>query len=103
MGAGLLEMREPKSVTVGIQRRGWWDVIRLRNNEQELEVEIVKDVVVYCSKVLEFELGGLHLEPLKEGNLVIVEVRSLKDVKVPLMLLCVSWWVVDMAGNGGLV
>ncbi|KIM54786.1 hypothetical protein SCLCIDRAFT_30834 [Scleroderma citrinum Foug A] len=39
-------------------------------------------------KMLEFELGGLHSEPLKECNLVIMEIGALKDVKVPLMLLC---------------
>ena len=27
MGAGVLEMREPKSVTAGIRQRGQWDVI----------------------------------------------------------------------------
>ena len=53
-------------------------------------------------KMLEFELGGLHSEPLKECNLVIMEIGALKDVKVPLMLLCVSQWVVDVTGNGGL-
>ena len=83
-GVGLLEMREPKSVMAGIWQRGQWDVIRLRSNEQELEVEIVKDAVVYCSKMLEFELGGLHSEPLEEGNLIVMEVRSLKNIKVPL-------------------
>ena len=50
-------MREPKSVTAGIRQRGWWDVIWDRGNERELEVEVVEDLVVDSSKVLEFELG----------------------------------------------
>ena len=58
--------------------------------------------MVYCSKVLELELGDLCSEPFKEGNLVIVEIRSLEDVKVPLALLFVSQWVIDVAGNGRL-
>ena len=55
------------------------------------------------SEVLELELRGLCSEPLEECNFVVVEIGALEDVKVPLMLLCVSWWVVDMAGNGGLM
>ena len=53
-------------------------------------------------EVLELELGGLCSEPLEECNLVIVEIGALEDVEVPLMLLCMSRRVVDMAGNGGL-
>ena len=45
-GAGFLEMREPKSVTAGIRQRGWWDVIRDRGDEQELEVQVVEDAVM---------------------------------------------------------
>ena len=59
--------------------------------------------MVYYSKVLELELGDLCLEPLKEGNLVVVEIRLLEDVKVPLAFLSVSWRVVDVAGNGRLM
>ena len=95
-------MREPKSIMVGIQWRGQWDIIGDRGDEQELEVKVVEDTVVYCSEVLEFELGGLCSEPLKEGNLVIMRVRSLEDVDVPLALFSVSWRVVDVAGNDGL-
>ena len=45
-GAGLLETREPKSVTAGIRRRGRWDVIWDRGDERELEVKVVEDLVV---------------------------------------------------------
>ena len=58
--------------------------------------------MVYCCKVLELKLGGQCSEPLEKGDLIIVEVGVLEDVKVPLMLLCVSRWVVDMVGNGRL-
>ena len=103
MGAGVLEMREPKSVMVGIQWRGWWDLIGFRWDERKLEVQIEENAVVYCSEVLKFKLGGLCSESLEECDLVVVETGVLKNVKVPLMLLCVSQWVVDMAGNGRLV
>ena len=59
--------------------------------------------MVYYSKVLELELGDLCLEPLKEGNLVVVEIRLLEDVKVPLVLFFMSQQVIDVAGNGGLL
>ena len=95
-------MREPKSVMVGIQWSGRWDIIGLRWDEWELKVEIEEDTVVYCCKVLEFELGGLCSEPLEECDLVVVEIGVLEDVKVPLTLLCVSWRVVNVASNGGL-
>ena len=58
--------------------------------------------MVYCCEVLEFELGGLCSEPLKKGNLIVMEVGSLEGIKVSLLLLSVGQWVVDMAGNGGL-
>ena len=35
--------------------------------------------------------------------MVTVVVWLLKDVSEMLLLLCVSWWVVDMTGNGGLI
>ena len=54
-------------------------------------------------KVLEFKLGGLRVEPFEKGNLIIMKVGSLKDVEVPLMLLFMSWQVIDVAGNGGLI
>ena len=100
--AGSLEMTELKSVTVGIRRRGRWDVVRFGGDKGELEIQVVKDTMVDGGEVLEFELGGLCSEPLKECDLVVVEIGVLEDVKVPLMLLCVSRWVVDVAGNGGL-
>ena len=54
-------------------------------------------------KMLKFELGGLPSEPFEKSDFVIVEVRVLKDVKVPLVLLSVSWQVVDVTSNGGLM
>ena len=103
MGAGLLETREPKLVTAGIQRRGQWDVIWDRGDERKLEVEVIEDPVVDGSKVLEFELGVLGTEPFKECDFIIVEERPFKNVGNPLMLLCVRRRVVDVAGNGGLL
>ena len=97
-----METREPKSVTVGIQRRGRWDVIGLGWDEWELKVEIEEDTVMYCCEVLEFELGGLCSEPLEECDLIVVEIGALEDVKVPLTLLFVSRRVVNVAGNGRL-
>ena len=97
-----METREPKSVTAGIQRRGQWDVVWDRGNKGALEVEIIEDVVVYTSELLKFELEVSCTEPLEESNFVVVQERSLKDVGNPLMLLCVRWRVIDVAGNGGL-
>ena len=57
MGAGLLETRELKSVTVGIRWRGRRDVIGDRSDERELEVKVIEDPVVDGSEVLEFELN----------------------------------------------
>ena len=102
VGAGSLETTKPKSVMAGIWRRGRWDVVGFRGDKGKLEVQVIKDVMVDGGKVLEFELGGLHSESLKECNLIIVEIGALEDVKVPLTLLFVSWQVVDMASNGGL-
>ena len=102
VGADSLETTEPKSVTAGIRRRGQWDVVQFSGDKGELEIQVVKDTMVDSGKVLELELGGLCSEPLEECNLVIMEIGALEDVKVPLMLLCVSRRVVDVAGNGGL-
>ena len=95
-------MRELKSVTVGIQRRGWWDVIGDRSDEGELEVEVVEDLVVNSSESLEFELKVSCTESLEESNFVVVQEGLLKDVGDPLTLLCMHWRVIDVAGNGGL-
>ena len=92
-------MRDPKSVMAGIR---WWGVIGDRRDKGALEVEIVEDTVVYASESLEFELDVSCSEPLKESDFVVGEERSLKDICDPLMLLCVRWWVVDVAGNDGL-
>ena len=58
--------------------------------------------MVYASESLEFELEISGAEPFEERNFVVGEEGSLKDVCDPLMLLCVRWWVIDVAGNGGL-
>ena len=102
-GAGSLEMTEPKSVTVGIQRRGRWDVVGFGRDKGELEIQVVKDAMVDCGEVLEFKLGVLGTEPFEERDFVVREERSLKDVCDPLTLLCVRWQVIDVTGNGGLL
>ena len=102
-GAGSLETTKPKSVMAGIRQRGWWDVVGFSGDKGKLEIQVVKDPMVDGGEVLKLELGGLCSEPLEECDLVVMEIGALEDVKVPLMLLCVSWWVVDMAGNGGLM
>ena len=95
-------MREPKSVTAGIRRRGWWDVIGNRGNKGALEIEVVEDAVMNGSELLEFELDVSCTEPLKESDFIVVQERSLEDVSNSLMLLCVRRRVVDMARNDGL-
>ena len=101
-GAGSLETTEPKSVTAGIRRRGRWDVVGFSGNKGKLEIQVVKDAVVDCGEVLEFELGVPGTEPFEERNFVVGEERSLKDVCDPLTLLCVRRRVVNVTGNGGL-
>ena len=101
-GAGSLETTKPKSVMVGIRRRGRWDVVGFGRDKWELEVQVIKDMMVDCSEVLEFELGVLGTEPFKERDLVVVEEWSLKDIRDPLTLLCMCQWVVNMTRNGGL-
>ena len=81
---------------------GQWDIIGDGRDERELEVEIIKDTMVYSGEVLEFELGVSGTTPLKEGNLVVMQERSLEDVGDPLVLLSMSQWVIDVARNGGL-
>ena len=58
--------------------------------------------MVYASESLEFELEVSCTEPFKEGDFVVVQEWPLEDVGDPLTLLCVCWWVIDVAGNGGL-
>ena len=53
-------------------------------------------------ELVELELHSLGSEPFKESDFVVMEIRLLKDVKVPLALLSVSWQVVNVSGNGGL-
>ena len=103
MGAGLLETRELKSVMVGIQQRGRWDVVGDRGNKRVPEIEVIEDAVVYGSELLEFELEVSCMEPLEESDFVVVQERSLKNVGDPLTLLCVRRQVIDVAGNDGLI
>ena len=51
-----MEMREPKSVTAGIRWRGRWDVVGFSGDKGELEIQVVKDMMVDCGEVLEFKL-----------------------------------------------
>ena len=95
-------MRELKSVTAGIQRRGQWDVVGDRRNKGALEVEIVEDAVVYASESLEFELEVPCSEPFKKSDFIVVQERPLKNIGDPLALLHMCRRVVDVAGNGGL-
>ena len=86
----------------GIQWRGRWDVVGFGRDKGKLEVQVVKDTMVDCGEVLEFELGVPGTEPFEECSFVVGEERSLKDVCNPLTLLCVCRWVIDVTGNGGL-
>ena len=96
-------MREPKSVTAGIQWRGWWNVVWFSGDKWELEVQVVKDSVVDGSEVLKFKPGILGMESLEESDFIIVQERLLKDVSDPLTLFCMRQQVVNVAGNGGLI
>ena len=96
-------MREPKSVMVGVRWRGRWDVIWFCRDKWELEVQVVKDLVVDGSEVLKFKLGIPSMESLKESDFIIVQERPLEDVGDPLALLCMCRWVVNVAGNGRLI
>ena len=102
VGAGSLETTELKLVTAGIWRRGWWDVVRFGGDKGKLEIQVVKDAMVDCGEVLEFELGVPGTEPFEERNFVVGKERSLEDVCNPLTLLCVHRQVIDVTGNGGL-
>ena len=75
---------------------------RNRGDERELEVQIKEDMVVDSGEPVKLELRDLGSEPLSKCNFVVMEVRPLEDIKVPLVLLCVRQWVVNMASNGGL-
>ena len=101
-GAGFLETTKPKSVTAGIRQRGRWDVIRFGRDEGKLEIQVIKDTMVDCCEVLEFELGVPGTEPFEERNFVVGKERSLNDVCDPLTLLCVRRRVVNVTRNGGL-
>ena len=65
---GSLEVTKPKSVTAGIWQRGWWDVVGFSGDKGKLEIQVVKDAMVDCCEVLEFELGVPGTEPFKERN-----------------------------------
>ena len=101
-GAGSLETTEPKLAMAGIRRRGWWDVVGFGGDKGKLEIQVIKDAMVGCGEVLEFELGILGTEPFEEHNFVVRKERLLEDVCNPLTLLCVRQQVIDVTGNGGL-
>ena len=88
---------------MGIWWRGQCDIIGDRRDEWEVEIEIEEDAVVDGGEPVKLELGGLCSKPLNESNFVIVEVGSLEDIEVPLVLLLMSWQVVNVTGNGGLL
>ena len=88
---------------VGIQWRGWWDVVRFRGNKQELEIQVIKDLMVDSHEPVKLKLCSLSSEPFDESDFVVVEIGSLKNVKVPLSLLCMGQWVVNVTRNGGLI
>ena len=100
---GSLETTKSKLVMAGIQQRGWWDIIRFRWDEWELEVEIKEDAMVDGGEMLEFELGSLCMKPFKDSSFISPGVRLLENLKIPLALLCMSWQVVDVVSNGGLI
>ena len=58
---------------------------------------------MYGCKMVKFKLGGLCSEPLEKGDFIVVEIGALEDIKVPLMLLCMSQRVIDVARNGELM
>ena len=58
--------------------------------------------MVNSGESLEFKLEVLCMEPLKEGDFVVVQERLLKNVSDPLVLLCMRQQVVNVTGNGGL-
>ena len=99
---GALEMTKPKLVTAGVRWRGQWDVIVFGGDKGELEIQVVKDAMVDCGEVLEFELGVPGTEPFEERNFVVGKERLLEDVCNPLTLLCVRRRVIDVTRNGGL-
>ena len=100
---GPLETTKPKSVTAGIQQRGQWDVVRFERNEWEFEIQVVKDLMVDGHELVKLELHSLGSKPFDESNFIIVDIGSLEDIEVPLMLLCMRRRVVNVAGNGGLI
>ena len=102
-GAGSLEMTKPKLVMVGIWQRGRWNVIGFRRDKWEFEIQVIKDLMVDGCEPVKLKLHSLSSEPFKESDFVVMKVGLLKDVEVPLTLLCMHQWVVDMAGNGGLI
>ena len=81
---------------------GGWYIIWDQGDNGYLEIKVKEELVMNGCEMVKFELGSLHLEPFEKGNFIIVEVGALKDVKVPLTLLSMSWWVIDVARNGGL-
>ena len=64
---------------------------------QDLNLLIHLDPVSYQC------LGISGMEPLKESNFIVMQERLLEDVGDTLMLLCMRRWVLNVAGNDGLI
>ena len=96
-------MTKPKSVMAGIWQRGQWDIVGFRGDKRKLEIQVIKDLMVDGCKPVELKLCNLSSEPFDKSDFIVVEVGSLEDIEVPLTLLCMCRWVVDMTGNGGLI
>ena len=100
MGSGFLEMREPKSVMVGIWQRRQWYVIRDGRDSRDFEVEIEEDMVMNGGEVLKLCKGSGCNCSLKNSLMASMIIWLLEDVLEALSLLCMRWQIVDMTGNG---
>ena len=58
--------------------------------------------MVNGSEPLKFELEVSCMEPLEEGDFIVMQKGPLKNIGNPLALLCVCRQVVNVASNGGL-
>ena len=54
-------------------------------------------------ELVKLKLHSLGSEPFYESDFVVMEIGSLKDIKVLLTLLCMCQRVVNVTGNGGLI
>ena len=82
-GAGSLETTKPKSVTAGVQQRGWWDIIGFSGDEGKLEIQVKKDVMVDGCEPVKLELRDLGSEPLSESDFIVMEIGRLRILRFP--------------------